>query len=195
MLLASWVISEADKLVEQQVVEKFVEGLRKEHKEKLAELAIFDNYDAHAYAGFDAPLDATRPQTFSFAAAGRDRAATLGLLIGDTLDYNETGVAGNVIAGRFSDGQAFTIVNQLQSRRGADFDAENLPVEAPCRSMPSAPMASAMLRNRFGRGWLLALMNRPGLNAPPPAPASTSGRLTWVWRLPSALPEPYRIIE
>ena len=36
--------------------------------------------------------------------------------------------------------------------------AENLPVESPCRSMSSAPMASAMLRNRFGMGWLVALM-------------------------------------
>ncbi len=94
-------------------------------------LAGYVDGQDYAYAGFHAPLDTTRPQTFSFAAASRDRAATLGLLVGDTLDYNETGVAGNVIAGRFSNGQTFTIVNQLQSRRGADFDAENLPVTVP----------------------------------------------------------------
>jgi hypothetical protein len=94
-------------------------------------LAGYVDGQDYAYASFDAPLDTTRPQTFSFAAASSDRAATLGLLVGDTLDYNETGVAGNVISGRFSTGQTFTIVNQLQSRRGADFDAENLPVTVP----------------------------------------------------------------
>lgn len=94
-------------------------------------LAGYVDGQDYAYAGFGAPLDTTRPQTFSFAAASRDRAATLGLLVGDTLDYNETGVAGNVISGRFSSGQTFTVVNQLQSRRGADFDAENLPITVP----------------------------------------------------------------
>jgi hypothetical protein len=85
----------------------------------------------YAYAGFGPPHDTTVPQTINFAATTSDRAATLGLLVGDTLDHNEVPPVGSVIAGRFNTGQTFSIVNQLQSRQGAEFDAENLPVTVP----------------------------------------------------------------
>ncbi len=49
----SWVIHEADKLVEQQVVERYVLEMWKENKEKLIELATFDNFDGSSYPGFD----------------------------------------------------------------------------------------------------------------------------------------------
>jgi C-terminal peptidase prc len=50
---AAWVIQEADKLLETQAVEKYVTDLWKDHKEKVAELARFDNFDPESYPGFD----------------------------------------------------------------------------------------------------------------------------------------------
>jgi hypothetical protein len=93
-------------------------------------VGVKDGQD-YAYAGFAEPLDTTEPQTFSFSRSSRDRAASLGLLVGDTLDSDETPTVGNVITGRFDTGEAFSVVNQLQSSRGPDFDAENLPVTVP----------------------------------------------------------------
>jgi hypothetical protein len=52
------------------------------------------------------------------------------------------------------------------------------------------PRRSAMLRSRLLMGWLWSLLKRPGVRVPPPAPARMIGRLVWVWRLPSALPQP-----
>jgi hypothetical protein len=93
-------------------------------------VGVRDGQD-YVYEGFSEPLNTTVPQTFSFAQSSRDRAATLGLLVGDTLDSDEAPTVGNVITGEFDSGETFTIVNQLQSKRGPDFDAENLPITVP----------------------------------------------------------------
>jgi carboxyl-terminal processing protease len=49
----AWVIQEADKLVESQAVEKYVQELWKTNKELLQELAVFDGFDVARYPGFD----------------------------------------------------------------------------------------------------------------------------------------------
>jgi hypothetical protein len=85
----------------------------------------------YAWAGFGAPHNTTVPQTFEFASTTRDRAATLSLMVGDGLDYTEAGVPGSVISGRFDTGQTFSIVNQLLSKQGPEFDADNLPITVP----------------------------------------------------------------
>jgi carboxyl-terminal processing protease len=49
----AWVIQEADKLLETQAVDRYVQELWRDHKEVLEELAVFDGFDASKYPGFD----------------------------------------------------------------------------------------------------------------------------------------------
>jgi carboxyl-terminal processing protease len=49
----AWVIQEADKLMESQAIEKYVQGLWQNRKELVKELAVFDGMDASRYPGFD----------------------------------------------------------------------------------------------------------------------------------------------
>jgi len=48
------VIQEADKLIEQQLIERYVQGAWKEHKDVVTALATFDGFEPSAYPGFDA---------------------------------------------------------------------------------------------------------------------------------------------
>jgi hypothetical protein len=85
----------------------------------------------YAYGGFASPFDTTVAQTFTFAPADSDRAGSLGLIAGEVLDHDFTGVQGNVVTGRFDTGQTFSIVNGLQSKQGLEFDAASFPVTIP----------------------------------------------------------------
>ena len=65
------------------------------------------------------------------------------------------------------------------------------PVESPKRSTPVTPMRSSHAQEQVAhRRRIVSLTKRPGVSVPPPPPARMIGRLTWVWRLPSALPQP-----
>jgi hypothetical protein len=83
-----------------------------------------------AFADFASPLDTTVPQTFSFASAGQTRTASLGVLAG-SVSNDLALVRGNVITGQFDTGQTFSLVNQLQSNQGREFDAQNFPITIP----------------------------------------------------------------
>ncbi len=49
----AWVIQEADKLMESQAVEKYVQQLWQANKNLVQELAVFDGYDPSRYPGFE----------------------------------------------------------------------------------------------------------------------------------------------
>jgi hypothetical protein len=85
----------------------------------------------YAFAGFASPFDTTVAQTTTFAPATSPREATLGILAGGARGNDSTGVPGNVIAGQFDTGETFSLVNELQSNQGLEFDARNFPLTIP----------------------------------------------------------------
>jgi hypothetical protein len=85
----------------------------------------------YAFAGFASPFDTTVAQTTTFAAATSPREATLGILAGGARGSDSVGVPGNVIVGEFDTGETFSLVNELQSNQGLEFDARNFPLTIP----------------------------------------------------------------
>jgi hypothetical protein len=139
----------------------------------------------YAYAGFPAPYTTTVPQTFSFAPADSARAGSLGILAGEVLDHDFTGVQGNVITGQFDTGQTFTLVNELQSREGDEFDARNFPLTIPAG-------ASALTVQVLSQGgdapasllWLTGTLTVDTVDPPPPPPppAGDDGCTPGYWK-------------
>jgi hypothetical protein len=85
----------------------------------------------YAFAGFASPFDTTVAQTTTFAPAASPREATLGILAGGARGSDSVGVPGNVIVGEFDTGETFSLVNELQSNQGLEFDARNFPLTIP----------------------------------------------------------------
>jgi hypothetical protein len=137
----------------------------------------------YAYAGFPEPYRSTVPQTFSFASADSARAGSLGVLAGEVLDHDFTGVQGNVITGAFDTGQTFTLVNELQSHQGDEFDARNFPITIPAG-------ASALTVRLLSDGgdvpasmlWLTGTLTVDTVEPPPPPPGGGEGCTPGYWK-------------
>jgi hypothetical protein len=133
-----------------------------------------------AFVDFDAPLNATVPQTFSFTAAPVDRNARLGVLAGSVSGPDLEGLRGNVISGEFSNGTTFSIVNGLGSNQGDEFDAENFPITVPA----GATSLTVQLHSQGGDkpaslGWIASTLNT---DEPPPPPPGGQGCTPGYWK-------------
>jgi hypothetical protein len=135
----------------------------------------------YVYSGFPEPFRSTVPQTFSFPAEASDRAAVLGMLVGEAVERNPPGVPGNVIRGAFDTGQTFVLVNSLASKQGFEFDADNLPITIPA----GASSLELELSSEGGDGpgslqWLQASLTIEGGATPPPVDACKPFTYKWV---------------
>jgi hypothetical protein len=91
---------------------------------------VLDGMD-YAYSGFSTPLNTTEEQTFEFAPSSEERTASLGLMVGEALDHDFTGVQGLVVEGEFDTSETFSLVNELQSNQGFELDAAEHEVTIP----------------------------------------------------------------
>ena len=135
----------------------------------------------YVYAGFAEPFRSTVPQTFSFAAGAADRAATLGMLVGEAVEQNPPGIQGNVIRGAFDTGQTFVLVNSLASKQGFELDADNLPITIPA----GAKSLTLEISSEGGDGpgslqWLQASLTIEGGATPPPVDACKPYTAKWL---------------
>jgi hypothetical protein len=85
----------------------------------------------YAWTGFPEPYTTTVDQTFTFAPGASARQGTLGIMAAEVLDHDLSDAWGNVVSGQFDTGQTFSLVNQLMSADGLEFDARNFPVTVP----------------------------------------------------------------
>ncbi len=96
-------------------------------------IGIRDGNDLAFYT-FAPPLNATVPQTFSFAAAPTDRLANLATIAGSLAGPDPAaGFRTNQLKLSFNDGASTVtlIANPWQSNQGFEFDAKNIPVTVP----------------------------------------------------------------
>jgi hypothetical protein len=140
---------------------------------------LMDGQD-YAFANFVPPFDTTVAQSYDFAAASSPRAATLGMLVGAALGNDTTGVPGNVIAGQFDTGETFSLVNELASHQGLEFDARNFPVTIPA----GATSLTVRLLSQGGDrpGSLLWILGSLTVDVPGEQPAGGEGCTPGYWK-------------
>jgi hypothetical protein len=137
----------------------------------------------YAWSGFAPPYDTTVPQTFSFAPDTTARQGSLGILAAEVLDHDlPSGVQGNVITGQFDTGESFSLVNDLQSLQGLEFDARNFPVTIPA----GAKSVTVQLLSQGGDRpasmlWLAGALTVDD-SAPPPPPPGGEGCTPGYWK-------------
>jgi hypothetical protein len=137
----------------------------------------------YAYGGFSSPYDTTAPQTFTFAPDTSTRQGSLGILAAEVLDHDlPTGVQGNVITGGFDTGQTFSLVNDLQSLQGLEYDARNFPVTIPAGARALTIQLLSQGGDRLASMLWLAGALTVDDSAPPPPPAGGEGCTPGYWK-------------
>jgi hypothetical protein len=134
----------------------------------------------YVYAGFQPPFGITQPQTFTFAARSAERAATLGILAGEALDHDFSGTQGSIISGEFDTGETFALVNALASKKGFEFDAENLPVMIPAGATSlTVEIISEGGDQPASLQWLQGSLTIEGGDTPPPVDECKPHNYKW----------------
>jgi hypothetical protein len=97
-----------------------------------ATIEVRDGLDL-AFANFAAPLEATVPQTFTFAPDASDGTANLATLAGSVRGEDRDELRSNQLAITFDVGGTGDVVlnNPFQSNQGFEWDALNIPVTVP----------------------------------------------------------------
>ena len=137
----------------------------------VATIGVKDGHDM-AYAGFNAPLNATVPQTFTFPASTSARTANLGTLVASVLGEDAPGPRANQLLVTFDVGGSVVLDNPWQSNDGFEFDALNSTVTIPAGA---SSMTVQAISGGPGGGspsslaWITATVSVPG-DAPPPPP-------------------------
>jgi hypothetical protein len=145
---------------------------------------LIDGMD-YAYSGFSPPLSTTEAQTFTFEPSPYERTGSLGLMVGEALDFDYSGVQGLVVEGEFDTSETFSLVNELQSNQGFELDAAEHEITIPA----GAESVTVQLLSLGGDtpasfAWFFASLDIEAA-APPPVTANL-----WVNTAAGASPGP-----
>ncbi|GEM_PF-1597043 len=144
----------------------------------LHDIQVMDGNDC-AYRYFAPPLDATVPQTFTFAPASASRMANLSLFVGSVSDGRPRPNAIDITTG----GVTTRLVNALSSAQGLEWDALTLPFTVPAGA---SDLTVQLFSHDDGSGnqpasltWVTVTLCLPlEQQPPPPPPPSLMGRMT-----------------
>jgi hypothetical protein len=146
-----------------------------------ADISVRDGID-WAYWKQTGNLAVTAPQTFTFAAADVSRQASLTLFVG-SVDQNRPNQIKVTI-----NGQTTTLVDQLYSNNGDQWDTYTLPLTIPTGATSvTVELVPTPVDNPLGGGaslaWITAALTiTPAPAAPPPPPANPGTRTPGYWK-------------